>query len=62
MRVRTTIRPDQEVEVDDTEYLDLQRMGLLVDDAPVDATPAVESPTVPQPRTSSPVAKPGKEE
>lgn len=62
MRVRTTIRPDLEVEVDDAEYLDLQRMGLLVEDAPVQAgqvTPPVETPVVPQPRTG---AKPGGEE
>lgn len=57
-RVRTTIRPDLEVEVDDTEYLDLQRMGLLVEDEPV----AVEPPVVPQPRVSTTDAKPGKEE
>lgn len=58
MRVRTTLRPDQEVEVDDAEYLDLQRMGLLVEDAPTD-TAQVEQPAVPQPRTGT---KPGKEE
>ena len=27
--VRTTIAPDVEIEVDDTEYLDLKRQGLL---------------------------------
>lgn len=32
--VRTTIRPDLEVEVDEAEYLDLSRMGLLIDDEP----------------------------
>lgn len=58
MRVRTTIRPDEVIEVDDTEYLDLQRMGLIVEDAPaVEATPAA----VPQPRASTP-DKTGKEE
>jgi len=31
MKVRTTMRPDVEIEVDDAEYLDLQRQGLLVD-------------------------------
>jgi hypothetical protein len=57
-RVRTTLRPDLEIEVDGAEHLDLQRMGLLVEDAPaVEATP----PVVPQPRTSTP-DKPGKEE
>lgn len=58
MRVRTTIRPDQEVEVDDAEHLDLQRMGLLVEDAPAEAE-QVEPPVVPQPRTGT---KTGKEE
>lgn len=29
-RVRTTIRPDQELEVDDAEFTDLQRQGLLL--------------------------------
>lgn len=28
--VRTTIRPDKELEVDDAEYADLQAMGLLI--------------------------------
>lgn len=36
--VRTTFRPDVELEVDDAEYLDLQRQGLLVtDEAPAKA-------------------------
>lgn len=30
--VRTTMRPDVEIEVGDAEYLDLKRQGLLVDD------------------------------
>lgn len=59
MRVRTTIRPDLEVEVDDVEYLDLQRMRLLVEDAPV--ADAVAPPEVPKPRTGA-ETKPGKEE
>lgn len=35
-KVRTTMQPDRELEVDDAEYLDLQRQGLLVGD---DGTP-----------------------
>lgn len=30
-KVRTTNQPDKEIEVDDQEYLDLERQGLLVD-------------------------------
>ncbi|GIH26072.1 hypothetical protein Aph01nite_43820 [Acrocarpospora phusangensis] len=30
MKVRTTIRPDQELDVDEAEYTDLQRQGLLL--------------------------------
>lgn len=36
--VRTTMQPHLEVEVSDTEYVDLKRQGLLVEDAP--AAPA----------------------
>lgn len=32
MKVRTTFRPDEEVEVTEGELLDLQRQGLLVED------------------------------
>ena len=48
--VRTTMRPDQTVEVDDAEYLDLKRQGLLVEEAhtTVPSAPAV---------TASPVKK-----
>lgn len=31
-RVRTTIRPDQVLDVDDAEYTDLQRQGLILFD------------------------------
>lgn len=31
-KIRTTMRPDVEIEVGDAEYLDLQREGLLVED------------------------------
>lgn len=30
--VRTTMQPDQPIEVGEVEYLDLKRQGLLVDD------------------------------
>ena len=30
--VRTTMRPDQEIEVGDAEYTDLHRQGLLIED------------------------------
>jgi hypothetical protein len=43
--VRTTMRPDQPIEVDDIEALDLQRQGLLVDDS-----------TTPAPQTAAPAA------
>lgn len=38
--VRTTMRPDQPVEVDDAEYTDLQRQGLLTEDADPPSVPA----------------------
>lgn len=33
-RVRTTQRPDKVLTVDDAEFVDLQRQGLLVEDEP----------------------------
>jgi hypothetical protein len=42
--VRTTMRPDQPIEVDAIEALDLQRLGLLVDD-PAPAVPAAPAAT-----------------
>jgi hypothetical protein len=48
--VRTTMRPDQAIDVDDTEYLDLQRQGLLVEeDAEQDVPPATAAPAAPEP-------------
>ena len=38
--VRTTIQPHVELEVGDAEYLDLQRQGLLIEDAPTPSAPA----------------------
>lgn len=32
-KVRTTMQPWKELEVDDAEYLDLSRQGLLVEDS-----------------------------
>jgi len=45
--VRTTLRPDQEVEVGDAEYLDLKRDGLLVDDPEPPAAPAPKKSATP---------------
>lgn len=47
--VRTTMRPDQPIEVDDADYLDLQRMGLLVDDNVPAAAPQTVAPATPAP-------------
>lgn len=46
--VRTTIQPHVELEVDDAEYTDLKRQGLLIieDPAPAVPTPAA-APTKP---------------
>jgi hypothetical protein len=38
--VRTTMRPDQEIEVGDAEYVDLSRQGLLAEDPEPPAAPA----------------------
>lgn len=32
MKVRTTLRPDEQIEVGEAEYIDLKRDGLLVAD------------------------------
>ncbi|MDX3575985.1 hypothetical protein [Streptomyces sp. FL07-04A] len=49
--VRTTMRPDQSVEVDDLEYSALQRQGLLVSEASPEAPAAAAAP-VPMKKTS----------
>lgn len=41
--VRTTMRPDQEIEVGDVEYADLKAQGLLVDE-PAPVAPAATAP------------------
>lgn len=51
--VRTTMRPDQTIEVDDIEYLDLKRQGLILADAPAPVPPATAPPTVPDKKTTS---------
>jgi hypothetical protein len=38
--VRTTIQPHVELDVSDTEYTDLKRQGLLIEDTSAAATPA----------------------
>ena len=51
--VRTTMQPDREIDVDDAEYLDLQRQGLLVEDtAHEDVPPATAAPANPAKKTS----------
>lgn len=42
--VRTTMQPDVDIEVGDAEYLDLQRLGLLLDEVP-EKTRRVPAPT-----------------
>lgn len=49
--VRTTMRPDLTVEVDDIEYRALKRQGLLVDE-PAPEAPAAPAPPVTTKKTS----------
>jgi hypothetical protein len=52
--VRTTMQPDREIDVDDAEYLDLKRQGLLVQaDANQDVPPATAAPAVPAKKTTA---------
>ena len=53
--VRTTIRPDQELEVDDSEYAQLKADGLLVeeDQTPEATTAAPAAPSAPSKKTTS---------
>ena len=46
--VRTTIQPHVDVEVDDAEYLDLERQGLLVDSTPSAPAAAPAKTTAPR--------------
>jgi len=50
--VRTTMRPDQPIEVDEVEYLDLHRQGLLVDGSPTPEVPAATAPPATTKKTS----------
>lgn len=51
--VRTTMRPDLEIEVGDVEYVDLQRQGLLVEETATEsAPPATAAPANPAKKTS----------
>lgn len=42
--VRTTLQPHLNVEVSDSEYTDLQRQGLLIEDQSAAAAAPVKSP------------------
>lgn len=42
--IRTTMRPDDEIEVSEAEYLDLARQGLLVRDQDNNPTTPEETP------------------
>lgn len=57
--VRTTMQPDRDIEVDDAAYLDLQRMGLLVNHDGVEPDPpATAAPTPPVTPVKKPTAGP----
>lgn len=45
--IRTTMRPDQQIEVGDAEYLDLKRDGLLANDQPDAPAPATKKTAAP---------------
>jgi hypothetical protein len=51
------MRPDLTVEVDDIEYLDLKRQGLLVEDEPAAEAPQTDA--GPAPTVKKPVAVSG---
>lgn len=46
MLVRTTMRPDVPIDVDEGEAAELRRLGVLALEPPVVEAPAVEIPTV----------------
>lgn len=50
--VRTTMRPDQPIEVDDIEYADLKAQGLLAEDTPAPA-PQTATPAAPKKTSTS---------
>ena len=43
-KVRVTLRPDEEIEVSDAEYAELQSHGLLVEDGPAPRTVKTPAP------------------
>lgn len=52
-KIRTTMRPDKEIEVPDADYLDLKRQGLLVEDTPTPpAKPAAATTKAATPATT----------
>jgi hypothetical protein len=51
--VRTTMQPDKEIEVGEADYLDLQRQGLLVEDAASTVPPATAASANPAKKTST---------
>lgn len=51
--VRTTMQPDQTIEVGDAEYLDLKRQGLLVEETAHESVPpATAAPATPVKKTT----------
>lgn len=47
--VRTTMRPDEKIEVGDADYLDLQRQGLLIEETATETVPpATAAPATPK--------------
>jgi hypothetical protein len=51
--VRTTMQPDKTIEVDDAEYLDLKRQGLLVEETAPSTPPATAAPANPAKKTTA---------
>ncbi len=62
-KIRLTINPEREIEVDEAEYLDLKRQGLIheeIEDKPAEPEPkpAEEAlPAEPEPEEAKPVTK-----
>jgi hypothetical protein len=58
--VRTTMRPDQTLEVDEQEYRSMHRQGLLINDTPPPSAPASvakAAPATPAKKTSGAAGK-----
>lgn len=60
-QVRTTMRPDEVLEVDDAEYLDLQRQGLLLPGAHAEQFDIAEQVAGAKPTAAGPTARKKKE-